>query len=89
MCDISYSKVLSLINVFMIAKLRGEKLAPENFEPKKNYELKLFKNIKLLRTPMNGYVLSTKRTRITHKYVSEIKNIQNFTQSSCMQLVMI
>ena len=65
MCDISYSKVLSLINVFMIAKLRGEKLAPENFEPKKNYELKLFKNIKLLRTPMNGYVLSTKRTRIT------------------------
>ena len=89
MCDISYSKVLSLINVFMIAKLRGEKLAPENFEPKKNYELKLFKNIKLLRTPMNGYVLSTKRTHITHKYVSELKNIQNFTQSSCMQLVMI
>ena len=89
MCDISYSKVLSLINVFMIAKLRGEKLAPENFEPKKNYELKLFKNIKLLRTPMNGYVLSTKRTGITHKYVSELKNIQNFTQSSCMQLVMI
>ena len=89
MCDISYSKVLSLINVFMIAKLRGEKLAPENFEPKKNYELKLFKNIKLLRTPMNGYVLRTKRTRITHKYVSELKNIQNFTQSSCMQLVMI
>ena len=38
MCDISNSKVLSLINVFMITKLRGEKLAPENFEPKKNYE---------------------------------------------------
>ena len=37
MRDISYSKVLSLINAFMIAKFRGEKLAPENFEPKKNY----------------------------------------------------
>ena len=40
--------------------------------------LKFFKNINLLRTPVNGYVLSTKSTHITHKYVSELKNIQKF-----------